>query len=399
MPTTMSTVTILQLRAFIGTCFFLQAAFMACFQGPNFDAIRTGDYDATSIHLRRRHNGRDYVKGDKLRISNIPTSLPWKVSNRYGPPATVVPVDYAYFYNPSILELADGSFIYAGRMSWLYGGDCHKYAHFDDPEPIYNCLRTHAQRFADQSVIGQYRPVVGELEIVSPSSNNEVFHLPEFSPENSSMSPWNGGSEWFDTRLLYPYNHRYSTDGGNKIIMTSQNTELIRNAEWSEVKDTSTLVLQLTYIGTLDPSPIFGKKNGAVDFMSQKKLSRWFFFDANAEREEFDKRRKGIAWTPMVFDVARLKCKARPAHLPALPFQIDGNHEPSQSTRAENHSTTQPKSIGGHIGPELVHEPPAGDHRRLAALEGDAWVTIKDKNWAPFAYKSESCGVTASNLI
>ncbi len=305
-----------------------------------------------------------------LAVRHMPSMLPWNVAHKTWRPAPVVPVDTAYVYNPSVLELSDGSHIFSGRMSWLYGGGCHMFQHLKNPLPMYNCLRTHMERFTDQTVLGHYKPSSGELLVTSPSSGPGQNVL-EFNPQDSDVASWNGGPGWFDTRLVYPYSHRYPVDrerseqqDAPKIFITSQNTELLGYDDWHELEGTSTLGLQLTYISTLDPAALINGPKGSSALLKGKKMTRWLFYDAQTEREEFERRSKGLGWTPITADIARLKCKQRPNDLPQLPFN------PEESS---------------------MHRRPHADdnHRRLAALQGDDWFMIKDKNWAPFVYKEK----------
>ena len=183
----------------------------------------------------------------------------------------------------------------------------------------------------------------------------------------------------FDTRLIYPYNHRYPSHGspsrdGKKIIVTSQKAEILRNADWVELYDDSVLGLQISLIGTLDPEGLLNRKDeSAVQrYMQEKTMTRWYYYDEKVEQAEFEKRRTGSKWTPMATDVARLKCSSRPSHLSALPCdktKSDVHVRPVSAVRV--HSKAQ----------EDVY------HRRLAALTGGDWFTIKDKNWVPFHYQ------------
>ena len=96
-----------------------------------------------------------------------------------------------------------------------------------NPLSMYNCLRTHMERFTDQTILGRYLPSSGELLVTSPSNGHDQ-NVIEFNPLVSDVESWNGGPGWFDTRLIYPYSHRYplnnkGSDEQNepKIIITS----------------------------------------------------------------------------------------------------------------------------------------------------------------------------------
>jgi len=309
-------------------------------------------------------------RDDALVIRNKPLLLPWNVAQKTRQPAPVVPVDASYVYNPSVLELSDGSHIFSGRMSWLYGGGCHLFQDLQDPLSMYNCLRTHMERFTDQTILGRYLPSSGELLVTSPSNGHDQ-NVQEFNPQISDVASWNGGPGWFDTRLIYPYSHRYPLNNKGrekqnepKIIITSQNTELLGYDDWHELEGTSTLGLQLTYISTLHPADLISEPKEGSAILNGKQMTRWLFYDAEIEREEFDRRNKGLGWMPITADVARLKCKQRPSGLTQLPFD--------------------PEKSSMHRSPHVDDS-----HRRLAALEGDDWFMIKDKNWAPFVYQEK----------
>ena len=108
------------------------------------------------------------------------------------------------------------------------------------------------------------------------------------------------GAFWFDTRLLFPYNH-LPQPGQDKILLTSQNTELLGNVDWYELEDDSMFGLQLTYITAIDPAVLWKPHT-----LSHKRLSRWLFYDAELERPEWDRRKRGSHWTLNTYSMMSL---------------------------------------------------------------------------------------------
>lgn len=141
------------------------------------------------------------------------------------------------------------------------------------------------------------------------------------------------GAFWFDTRLLFPYNH-LPQPGQDKILLTSQNTELLGNVDWYELEDDSMFGLQLTYITAIDPAVLWKPHT-----LSHKRLSRWLFYDAELERPEWDRRKRGSHWTLNTYDVARLKCQQRPQGLPPLPFRPNEGSDIMQLTSSTDRTS------------------------------------------------------------
>lgn len=331
------------------------------------------------------------ITGQKqaLKVKNIPQILPRRVGSKVLESSPIVKVDSYYVYNPSIVELADGSNIFAARMSWLYGGNCQRYAQFEDPETMYNCLKTHITKFADQSLLGVYHPKSFTLEITSPSIELVDYNDADYQ----DVTSWNGGPGWFDTRLIHPYSYRHNplNTSAPKILMSSQNTELLGYHDWHELGE-STLALQLTYIRPLDVQSILHSHKTSITkpIQEKTKMTRWLFYDAKLEQEEWERRRKGQAWTPNTADVARLKCQTRPSSLPALPFTpgISDFHRHSQHHLSAYDSS---RNVGVIGTPDF--------HRREPGMKDMNWHTIKDKNWAPFVYNDENVSDNKSRVL
>ena len=176
---------------------------------------------------------------------------------------------------------------------------------------------------------------------------------------------------------------------------------MLRNADWNELYDESGLGLQLMHIGALDPgewkmsrtdkdgSETPNVNNGTSPVFRHHNMTRWYFHDPEKYQDELKKRQRGRVWTPMVADVAQVKCHKRPPHLVALPFEeketrdIPVQREKEQNQQAQVISFTEEPE---ESNPDLMEEDHSS-HRRLAALTGDDWFTIKDKNWSPFVYQ------------
>ena len=293
-----------------------------------------------------------------LAIQNLPTSLAWK-KGRKNPGTTnnkVLPADAGYYFNPSILELADGKHIFAVRMGWLYHSGCEKFmaASVASPsselmvESAFHCLKHHKERFVDQTLLGEFDPL-SQTMVVHDQGQAPSSMQP--SLQDFDLTSWDAGASWHDTRLLHPFNYR-PVPGVDKILLTSQNIEIIGHSDWNALDLDSNLCLHLTYITALDPSRILEPVS-----LNRHKMSRWLYYDAELERQEWGRRKRGESqWQLSPFDVARLKCHQRPPGLPALPFD--------------------PHAVSMYSASEI-------DQRRLS----DSWYFIKDKNWSPFAYK------------
>ena len=120
-----------------------------------------------------------------------------------------VPVDFGYIYNPSVLELEDGTQLFAARMSWVYGGECAPFALSEDGDSnknekkaLYNCLKIHGDKFADQTLLGQYHPENGELQVLSPKAQGDLAaellgSLPSKSTEEAPREAINANPQEF----------------------------------------------------------------------------------------------------------------------------------------------------------------------------------------------------------
>jgi hypothetical protein len=316
-----------------------------------------------------------------LTIQNLPQQLAWKKGEKHPRPSIVklLPVDVGYIYNPSILELANGKQIFALRMGWLFGSGCEKImaaAEAASPESsdfllesTFHCFKHHQERFIDQTLLGEFDATSNTMMVrdqgPAPSS------LLSLNQDFDFATSWDAGAFWHDTRLQHPFNHR-PMPGLDKILLTSQNIEILGHADWNALDNDSNLVLQLTYITALDPSRILDPVT-----MNRHKMTRWLYYDAALERQEWDRRQQigGVGgvelssssspheWQLSSFDVARLKCHQRPAGLPALPFD-------PQEVSVMNPST----SASSLLDPPKLN---------------NSWYFIKDKNWSPFAYEGK----------
>jgi hypothetical protein len=308
-----------------------------------------------------RFHSSPSVVAPPLVIQNLPESLAWKKARKK--PRTsvikVLPVEAGYFFNPSILELADGKHIFALRMGWLYRSGCEKYIAAAEASPspellvesTFHCLKHHKERFVDQTLLGEFDPLSHTL-VVHDQGRAPSSLLPLSSIQDFAVDSWDAGAFWHDTRLLFPFNHR-PMPGLDKILITSQNIEILGHDDWNALDCDSNLVLHLTYITAVDPSRILEPVS-----LNQHKMTQWLYYDAELERQEWDRRKQGESqWHLSPFDVARLKCHQRPSGLPALPF------DPDEVT-----------IMSSDIGQRKLNE---------------SWYFIKDKNWSPFAYEGK----------
>mmetsp|Transcript_7727 Transcript_7727/g.11059 ORF Transcript_7727/g.11059 Transcript_7727/m.11059 type:complete len:565 (-) Transcript_7727:315-2009(-) len=315
-------------------------------------------------HNRRLNVIPDHIKDRLLTVINMPNHLswaPWYAPNR----SAIVPVDYSYAFNPSILELSDGSHIFAARIGWVYFGNCKKYERENDAASLYNCLRTHLHQYGDFSVFGFLHSEGNELEILPPTLLADKGHDNITNPLS-----WAGGQDWFDTRLVYPFNHRYDPSNNTRnhnILVTSQKTEYITGMDWFELEGSNNLILQSSFIGSVsNPSSWLQEKQAAP--VKHNQLKRWVYYDDVAEKQEWKGREDGVSvWNITVADIARVKCKPRPQGYPPLPYN-EGDFAPK------------------NLPPSRVDK----SHRRLAAIVTENSKVVVDKNWAPFVYKQRT---------
>jgi hypothetical protein len=330
--------------------------------------MRSGNHLERPASLRCQAVPRDLVhvrplEDASLAIRGVPKSLAWKKGEKTprSTPIKILPVDFGYYFNPSILELAGGLHVFALRMGWLYGGECLQFATMKDPVAAsFHCMKLNKERFVDHTLLGKYEPSSHELIVhdqgPSPSASSSGLQ------DSIDVTLWDSGAFWHDTRLLFPFNHR-PIPGKDKILLTSQNIEILGHDDWSALDYASSLVLQLTYLAAVDPATILDVQS--LSAMRDKKVTRWLFYDAELERQEHERRSKdpssdSSSWKLSSFDVMRLKCGQRPPGLPALP--VDATTEVA-----------------------LLYNVTNKQERTLH----DDWYFIKDKNWAPFAHDNK----------
>jgi hypothetical protein len=306
---------------------------------------------------RRFSSSSSSVVAPPLVIQNVPTHLAWKKGEK-NPRTTekikVMPVDFGYYFNPSILELDNGKHIFALRMGWVYRSGCEKFhvTAADEAfsselmvEAMFLCLKHHKERFVDQTLFGEFDPPSQTLVVRNQGRAPSSLLT---SKKDFDSALWDAGAFWHDTRLVYPWNER-PIPGLNKIFLTSQSIEILGHDDWNALDGDSNLCLHVTHLAAIDPLQVL-----KPDVMNRQKMTRWLYYDAEQDRQEWNRRKQGESkWQLSSFDIARLKCQQRPAGLPSLPF--DPNEMSMNSLSNQD---------------------------RL----DESWYFLKDKNWSPFAY-------------
>lgn len=332
-------------------------------------------------------------------------------------------------YNPSIVHMSDGKFLFTGRMSWNYDTDCAIFPKGSKAE--YYCLLAYSDRWQDTSLLGVYDDATCTANI----HTNDIF--------DDINEEWINGSNWYDTKLLSlkptvvkstetNRNVRLAAQVSEELItglwMTSQKSEIMRHDEWAEIdigaKDSLFLIQMMHMTYHISANSTWTGMSRAVYY--DPDLTHW----TRASLNKFVGK-----YSFSIFDIVYRMCEPRPKHLPQIPtsseFGVDSvlwkkkfykkpktifNNtvaNPKMKNIAElfnlkrpasrfefkqissNHTTKSKlqkikwESTASHSTAPNSPNMPTSQHemqgrRRLAAVTHGFKGVVKDKNWAPF---------------